>query len=87
MTPQLVDLNADGHQDMVVATFEGTAFLIEGSEDGWKKPQHIVDENDTNVRISAYHDAKYIFSAPRKFVWAVHVHFHDRSGWFDLACS
>ena len=56
MTPQLVDLNADGQQDMVVATFEGTAFLIEGSEDGWKKPQHIVDENDTNVRISMYWD-------------------------------
>lgn len=56
MTPQLVDLNADGHQDIVVATFEGTAFLVAGSEDGWKEPVHIKDENDTNVRIGMYYD-------------------------------
>lgn len=56
MTPQLVDLNFDGHQDMVLATFEGTAFFIEGSAEGWKKPKHIVDKNDSNVRISMYYD-------------------------------
>ena len=56
MTPQLVDLNADGFQDMVMPTFEGTAFLIEGSSEGWKEPKHIVDENDSNVRISMYYD-------------------------------
>jgi hypothetical protein len=56
MTPQLVDLNADGYQDILAATFEGTAFLAEGSKKGWKEPQHIKDENDTNVRISFYWD-------------------------------
>ncbi len=47
MTPQLVDLNADGHQDMLMATFEGTAFLVAGSKEGWEAPVHIKDENDT----------------------------------------
>jgi len=56
MTPQLVDLNGDGYQDMIMATFEGTAFVVEGSRKGWKKPAHIVDENDTNVRIAMYYD-------------------------------
>lgn len=56
MTPQLVDLNADGHNDMVMATFEGTAFLIEGSGEGWKAPTHIVDKNESHVRISMYYD-------------------------------
>lgn len=39
-----------------MATFEGTAFLIEGSENGWNEPRHIKDVNDTNVRISMYYD-------------------------------
>ena len=56
MTPQQVDLNGDGIQDMVMATFEGTAFWVEGTRDSWKKPAYIVDENDTNVRISTYYD-------------------------------
>ena len=58
MTPQLVDLNADGYSDMVMATFEGTAFLVEGSENGFKKPVHIKDKNGDNVRISFYWDLK-----------------------------
>jgi len=56
MTPQFVDLNGDGQQDMVTATFEGTAFLVEGSSEGWKEPQHIKDGKDSNVRISMYYD-------------------------------
>ena len=56
MTPQLVDLNGDGYQDMIMATFEGTAFMVEGTKEGWKKPTHIVDENNTNVRIAVYYD-------------------------------
>ena len=56
MTPQLVDINADGYRDMLVATFEGTSFLVEGSKEGWKKPQYVKDENDSNVRISFYWD-------------------------------
>ncbi len=56
MSPQLVDMNADGENDMVMATFEGTAFLVEGSKDGFKAPQHIIDGKDEFVRISMYWD-------------------------------
>ncbi|MEM7782879.1 MAG: VCBS repeat-containing protein [Planctomycetota bacterium] len=56
MTPQLVDLDADGYQDMVMATFEGTAFVLSGSEKGWSPPKHIKDKNGDNVRISMYYD-------------------------------
>ena len=45
MTPQLVDLNADGYQDMVMGTFEGTAFLVEGTKEGFKEPTQILDKN------------------------------------------
>lgn len=56
MTPQLVDLNADGMNDMVMATFEGTVFCVEGSEEGFRDPKHIVDREGENVRISMYWD-------------------------------
>ena len=56
MTPQLVDLNADGHNDMIMATFEGMVSLVAGSEDGWQQPVHIVDKNDSNIRIAMYWD-------------------------------
>ena len=54
MTPQLVDFNADGYQDMVMATFEGTAFLVQGTRDGFKDPVHIKDKQDSLIRISMY---------------------------------
>ena len=56
MTPQFVDLNADGIKDMVMATFEGTAFFVEGTPDGYKPPTHILDGADSMVRISMYWD-------------------------------
>lgn len=59
-----MDINADGQNDMVMATFEGTAFLVEGSEDGFRDPVHLLDENDELVRISMYWDLEeedYLF--------------------------
>lgn len=56
MSPQSVDLNADGMNDMVMATFEGSAFLVEGTKDGFKMPQHLLDINEEVVRISMYWD-------------------------------
>ena len=56
MSPQLVDLNADGMNDMIMATFEGSAFIVEGTKDGFKTPRHILDSNDEAVRISMYWD-------------------------------
>ncbi|MEM7456468.1 MAG: protein-disulfide reductase DsbD domain-containing protein [Planctomycetota bacterium] len=54
MTPQLVDFDADGNRDMVMATFEGTVFLVEGTDDGYNQPVHIKDKNDELVRIAFY---------------------------------
>ena len=43
MTPQFVDFNFDGLQDMVVGTFEGTAFWVPGSTGGFQEFQRIKD--------------------------------------------
>lgn len=56
MSPQLVDINADGMNDMIMATFEGSAFIVEGTKDGFKSPRHILDSNEEAVRISMYWD-------------------------------
>ena len=58
MTPQLVDLNGDGHKDMITATFEGMVSLVEGSDKGWKKPVHIKDKKDSELRISFFWSEK-----------------------------
>ena len=56
MTPQLVDLNADGNQDIILTTFEGAAFWIEGSKRGWKKPDYIRDKDGKKICISLFMD-------------------------------
>lgn len=56
MSSQFVDFNADGHQDFIAATYEGTVFLVAGSEDGWGQPQHLKDSQGRNVVISLYYD-------------------------------
>ncbi len=40
MCPQFVDFNADGFDDIITATFEGTAFLVPGSAEGWQQPEY-----------------------------------------------
>jgi len=56
MSSQFVDFNADGHLDFIAATYEGTVFLVTGSEDGWGQPQHLEDAKGRNVVISLYYD-------------------------------
>ena len=56
MSSQFVDFNADGHLDFIAATYEGTVFLVAGSEDGWGQPQHLKDSQGRNVVISLYYD-------------------------------
>jgi hypothetical protein len=54
MCPQLVDFNADGHQDLVVGTFEGVAFLVPGSANGFKSPERILDNKGRHILLSAF---------------------------------
>jgi hypothetical protein len=56
MSPQFVDYNADGHTDIVTATYEGTAFVVYGGKAGFLKPEHITDKNGDNVQLSQYYD-------------------------------
>tara|TARA_R110002126_G_scaffold4409_23_gene23263 strand:- start:3487 stop:4452 length:966 start_codon:yes stop_codon:yes gene_type:complete len=56
MSPQFVDFNADGHTDIVTATYEGTAFVVYGGKAGFLAPEHITDKNGENVQLSQYYD-------------------------------
>lgn len=56
MNLQFADFNADGHEDIVTATWEGTPFLVAGSADGWQKPAHITDKNGAKIYLSRYYD-------------------------------
>lgn len=44
MPPQFVDLNEDGYIDIVTAAYEGFAYLISGSKDGFCRPEKICNE-------------------------------------------
>lgn len=54
MCPQLVDFNADGHKDIVVGTFEGVAFLVPGSKDGFGEPERILDVDKQTILLSMF---------------------------------
>ena len=90
MTPQLVDLNADGYQDMIMGTFEGTVFFVEGSTDGFKSPTQILDKNGEMVRISMYWDLEeedYLFvdrsSEDEKYIEEHHLTSATAVDWDD----
>ena len=54
MTPQLVDLNADGYNDLVMGIFDGCVHIVKGSADGFQKPEFVNDKNGDSVKISMY---------------------------------
>lgn len=56
MCPQFVDFNADGYDDIITATFEGTAFIVEGSAAGWQEPKHLKDAQGRNIVLSLFYD-------------------------------
>jgi hypothetical protein len=56
MGPQFVDFDADGHLDIVTATFEGHAFVVRGGESGWQSPEHIRDAAGNPIGIGLYYD-------------------------------
>lgn len=54
MSSQLVDINADGHKDILVGSFSGVPYLIKGSEDGYGLPEEIMDSSDQTVLIADF---------------------------------
>jgi hypothetical protein len=56
MNLQFADFDADGHDDIITATFEGTAFVVRGSEHGWRAPEHVLDAKGRPVVLSLYYD-------------------------------
>jgi hypothetical protein len=67
MCPQLVDFNADGSLDLVMGTFEGVAFLVPGSKNGFQEPQRILDADGKTILLSSFwnHDTKKWENADR----------------------
>jgi hypothetical protein len=58
MSLQFADFNADGHEDIVTAIWEGTVFLLPGSADGFGQPEYIRDAKDELIILSRFYDMK-----------------------------
>ncbi|MHC4840720.1 MAG: FG-GAP-like repeat-containing protein [Planctomycetota bacterium] len=56
MTPQFVDFNADGHMDIVTATFDGSPWVSYGSKEGFAQPGHIKDKDGNRIIISYFYE-------------------------------
>ena len=54
MGSQFVDLNADGHQDYISATFDGSPHVSYGSEDGFTTPERIKDADGNRLLVSSF---------------------------------
>ena len=54
MSSQLVDINADGYNDILAGSFEGVPQLILGGKDGFAKPEQIKDGNGDTVLIADF---------------------------------
>ncbi len=54
MCPQLVDFNADGYNDLVMGTFGGIAYVVEGSKSGYKKAKPVLDAKGRTILLSAF---------------------------------
>jgi hypothetical protein len=54
MSPQFVDFDADGHLDIVVATYDGSPHVALGSAEGFLAPQHVLDPDGERVLLSQF---------------------------------
>jgi len=54
MCPQLVDFEGDGRLDLVMGTFEGTAFVLPRGETGYGAWRRITDREGRNVQLSLF---------------------------------
>lgn len=56
MSLQFVDFDADGHDDILTATWEGTVFLVRGTADGWQKPEYVRDAAGNLILLGFFYD-------------------------------
>ena len=54
MVPQFVDFNADGHVDIVTATFDGSPHVAYGGEGGFAQPERFLDENGERLLLDQF---------------------------------
>lgn len=54
MSSQFVDINADGHKDILVGSFSGVPQIIMGSSNGYGEPESILDANGDTVLIADF---------------------------------
>lgn len=54
MSTQFVDMNADGHMDILAGSFSGSPYLIEGSKEGYLDPKPVLDINGDVVLLAAF---------------------------------
>lgn len=54
MSSQFVDINADGHNDILVGSFSGGPYIIMGGEKGYSKPIPVVDREGERVLIADF---------------------------------
>ncbi len=89
MAPQFVDYNADGHTDIVTATFDGSPHVSLGSKDGFHKPERILDGKGTRVMLAQFWNYKAEKwdenpSQPKGHCTSAVVFDWDNDGDFDL---
>ena len=54
MSSQFVDMNSDGHNDILVGSFEGVPYILHGTKDGYEDPKRILDQNGETVLIGDF---------------------------------
>ena len=58
MSPQFVDFDLDGHLDVLTATFDGAVHLARGTEDGFAKPEHVLDQRRNRIVLNKFFTTK-----------------------------
>ncbi len=54
MSPQFVDMNADGHVDLVAGIFDGSPHVSFGSAKGFNAPQQILDKDGARIVMNQF---------------------------------
>jgi len=58
MSPQFVDLDDDGFDDILTATYDGIAYLSRGGKKGFGKPRVVTGSNGFPISLSSYYYGK-----------------------------